>query len=624
MRGLSFSNTGEARLQELLRRRLNEPEAVNWTQTLNTSHQFFAPLAMEQQANKELQNAQQSDAQKRHNIEEEWTLLGTIDVRDMPKLCSGEQGVHFTLRLNNTTEQAYYRICFMGVLGTLDSLGNFCKLMAPVEPVQAVLNNMTKLRVGGGFEHLISNTSNRANRFFLLSGSLRPWSGDPEMLPIAQNTYRRPSQRKTTRKPPSFGGLANRQQFREESLSQDSSFDERVEEAPKLHADDKVQANSKASFPKMRTSRKQRQNGPRGLPVQPESSQKEFAPSPFPSKERGASHSESNRPSKSQVAVQQASTMEFSKDERIVIDRWLALMGLNEYGEPLSTQYANKFNSPLVDDKTGERLISRYQYVASCHKTRPWMQLAKKQNWLPSPEEQRKIRKWERKHSVGKPSRFSPQQTLYEALVQLHPSLPWLTKANKVSSSDSTPTPKVTPQPPSRRYSTPARSPKVHVSKVPVSPAESSRKRPKSEATLRKEIEQSRNVLAANLKGLDRDYEQVARAQIEAQLGYPISQNDRASQSEARRLAKEATARANEEAQIAWEREEKLRQLRTLEAQRASLDKREKDLSKLEQDLLLKAKEAEWADRVTETFEQKHSDQWQRGLSKVRPPNCPI
>lgn len=56
--------------------------------------------------------------------------------------------------------------------------------------------------------------------------------------------------------------------------------------------------------------------------------------------------------------------------EELLIDRWIAERGLNEYGDPKDTMYAG--GNPLFDESTGET-ADRVEYIAAAHPDRPWL-----------------------------------------------------------------------------------------------------------------------------------------------------------------------------------------------------------------------------------------------------------
>jgi len=515
-RGTSFSNVGRIRLQEILRKRLNQHTSVNWPYTINASHSFFTPLAMTQQHQKHLKTRQDKSQEKKHLTEEEWTLVGTIDVESMNDIASGQKGVPLSIRLGETQNKLYYRLCFMAILGTIDSEGNFTQIHAPVQPVQAVLENV-KVRVGGGFDHDFSkmdstDTSNhRASRFFLLSGPFRPTT----------SKVQKPDPPRT---------------------------DSRVEVDETLRPQTPI-VPIKPVGPVVKQT--------------PEKSQKKLADN-------------------------------FSQDEKIVVDRWLALVGLNEFGEPPGTIYGPNRSTPLYDPATGQRLTTRYQYILGIHPSKPWMTMARDHGWLPSKEEQNKIRKWARKHNAEKPSRFSPQQTLYEALLQLQPSKPW--SNNGARNNNNKPN---------------NNKPRYKRGKPTTTKATTS-------SEIHKQIEESRKTLAENLQAMERDYEKIATLQTKANLREQVPASNQI-QENARQIAKEATARANEEAQIQWERQEQIRRLKTIENKEARLDKRQKDLQKLEQDIQKNVEHQKWADRVAKNSNipkppPRNKDPWARSV----------
>ena len=55
--------------------------------------------------------------------------------------------------------------------------------------------------------------------------------------------------------------------------------------------------------------------------------------------------------------------------EEMRIDRWIAELGLNEYGDPKDTMYAG--GNPLFDESTGET-ADRVEYITRAHPDRPW------------------------------------------------------------------------------------------------------------------------------------------------------------------------------------------------------------------------------------------------------------
>mmetsp|Transcript_15346 Transcript_15346/g.25018 ORF Transcript_15346/g.25018 Transcript_15346/m.25018 type:complete len:124 (+) Transcript_15346:1-372(+) len=123
---------------------------------------------------------------------------------------------------------------------------------------------------------------------------------------------------------------------------------------------------------------------------------------------------------------------------------------------------------------------------------------------------------------------------------------------------------------------------------------------------------------------MERDYEKIATLQTKANLREQVPASNQI-QENARQIAKEATARANEEAQIQWERQEQIRRLKTIENKEARLDKRQKDLQKLEQDIQKNVEHQKWADRVAKNSNipkppPRNKDPWARSVK----PNCPI
>lgn len=52
------------------------------------------------------------------------------------------------------------------------------------------------------------------------------------------------------------------------------------------------------------------------------------------------------------------------EEEKRLIDQWLADNNLNQFGDPLDTEYPN--DNPLENPETGE-VINRYQYILQNH-----------------------------------------------------------------------------------------------------------------------------------------------------------------------------------------------------------------------------------------------------------------
>ncbi len=63
-------------------------------------------------------------------------------------------------------------------------------------------------------------------------------------------------------------------------------------------------------------------------------------------------------------------TTSLSQIEKDQIDAWIDENNLNEYGDPIDTNYAG--GTPLFDETTGETL-DRYDYIISQHPDSPWI-----------------------------------------------------------------------------------------------------------------------------------------------------------------------------------------------------------------------------------------------------------
>ncbi|CAK9082084.1 EF-hand calcium-binding domain-containing protein 6 (CAP-binding protein complex-interacting protein 1) (DJ-1-binding protein) (DJBP) [Durusdinium trenchii] len=637
MRGLTFSNVGNLRLQELLRKRLNEPDSVNWSLTVNADYQFFAPLAMEQSHAKRYHvrnpltkrsadetKASQPQSQKQGTSlsEDEWTLLGTIAVDDMPQFASGELGVPFTIRLGQNELPVYYRICVMGVLGTLNAEGIFSSFEAPVEPVQSVMRSK-HARVGGGYDFDIfaslgqtDEVKPRASRFFLLSGAFKTANSSEVPRSSESKSVTSPRRWPESSKPKPNGSGGG-------SGGGDGGNPRRVpvKPKPKKPRGRRRESDERAEEHEVRRPRTSPIRTTTRSPRKPRSRspQKRWGSSSPSKAPKGAAH-------KSKTSPKAAPQRGFSQDERIIIDRWLALVGLNEYGEPADTDYgaygSKSRATPLFDPDTGERIADRYDYVLSIHSTRPWMNLARNHGWLPSKEEQRKIRKWARRTGSDKPSRRSKDQTLYEALVFVFPEKPWLDH--------------------SRRYEAPrplGRSKRIHKTR-----AVSEEELAKEERRLKAELESTKRNVVTNLDGIEKDFEKIAKVQagLQNSPGSP-GQSLEDIKRESQLLALQATARANEEAQVQWEREESIRLLKQIDQDQVRMEYREREQQALEREVDRKSGEQRWAAQVSSTFAetnpkpsktgkrtihsnsqgQQLDDPWVKAVSKNKK-NCPI
>jgi hypothetical protein len=131
----------------------------------------------------------------------------------------------------------------------------------------------------------------------------------------------------------------------------------------------------------------------------------------------------------------------------------------------------------------------------------------------------------------------------------------------------------------------------------------SGKKAKKSEKVLHAQVKTSAKNISANLQSIEKDLESLGRVRAEADLRLSTAAGQAAHEVEAirqaaQRLAHDAMQRANEDAQVAWEREEQLRRLQAMESQQAKLTQREVELLHIEKQLAHKAEEQEWARRV--------------------------
>lgn len=141
--------------------------------------------------------------------------------------------------------------------------------------------------------------------------------------------------------------------------------------------------------------------------------------------------------------AERGTTSSIDRDEEICIDRWLALNRLTEFGHEPDSNISYK-NSPILDPATGLRKMSRYEYVALLHPSRPWLSIGVTSKWLPEEEERERFEDWV---AATLPEVNSDRsKTQYEVVCSLYPARPWLRrkktwdvkKKEKALSSEST------------------------------------------------------------------------------------------------------------------------------------------------------------------------------------------
>ncbi|GBG33830.1 Calmodulin [Hondaea fermentalgiana] len=676
MRGSTFSDVGGLRTQELLRKRLNTPHPVNWSQTTSVQHQFYAPLAIKQQGGDRSEGQSESEYASSRVPEavvsdQAWTLVGSVDVEAMQKVSCGEAGIPVSLRLDAPSDRSYYRICFMGILGTVSPSGVFTKIQAPVEPVRAVMNK-SRVRIGGGWEHDVfdslaesDNADFSAGRFFLLSGAITAHGKDKSEASADSRVNVKKRQSSTSKKrakanqigglpqPPHRGmqagapainqrsgtgpaqsvlvrtidieDMGRSNEFmasnRERSFQQEkevSSVDRTIasNEADGPYMDERIEDDHNSAKDTVR-GRSPRRKGHRKDPHLSQSPSRRFRSPP-------------------RTSSLQAS---FSEDEKIVIDRWLHFAKLNEFGEP----------HDMVDEfealgSRENRMRNRFQNVAFIHPEKPWFNMARERGWLPGREEQRKIRHWVRRTKTQRPSRRSTTQTLYEALVQGFPEKPWLERVPQKDRSgnkkDKTGATDVSQGRPVAKQAVSLKKNGV------VSPQKKNKKKAhlddgRSQVTLgvaastsaqgrvQQELERGMDHVKRNPQRIDEDIKKLheIRAGLDLQSDAQLQHISRdlaklyetkagleaiaekkhvVNADELRRVAQvkalEATLQANEEAQLAWEREQRLRQAQRLQLQQAQVDRRETRLQHLEAEVRANAQRQSWAQRVDDAF----------------------
>ena len=640
-RGLSFCNVGNVRLTELLQTRLNDHHSVHWSQTMNTSHHIFAPVAANQ-------NDKNNNGSKL--LDQDWTLLGTIDARNADSVVRGDIGTPFTLRLNQVSDGFYHRLCFMAVLGTVDLKGCFVQLAAPVDPTQSVLESKSVSRIGGGFEFDLfgslasqDEADHQASRFFLLSGpifavdekhhqeqkhikqkpekkhfskverqSVRPKIPNPTIKNATRNHRSSHSQFESKRRnkmPDSSRGSSHDDiVFRRwlslvNSRNQGSKYPLLFEKGEMIRSYDKV-SSLYPSRPWIAESRKEG-----WLPSRHEAptfqqwvqSTDFVAPSGY-SNLTLYEHAVQAYADKPWIlkSSNNEHDKQFSQDEKIVVDRWLAFNGLNEYGEPTDSIYGNKYSSPLVDPITGRKVRGRYEFIAGLHQSKPWLAFAESQGWLANPDEKQLIKKWAKKSGATRPERSNAQQTLFEALAHTYPSKPWISK--KVDS---------------RSLKSKPRSPRAKKTIPKEIPVKSSMKSPRISII---DLERNQRLLEAKLKN-------IVGHEVATTPSRPSS--DDSTNALASDFIKGSVTRATELAQIQWEQQEQLRRLKQLNDQSTSLDKREMEIEKLKKEMETREKDQAWASRVTaahkSTIKQVDpKDPWEMAVTNKQKAYIPL
>jgi hypothetical protein len=124
-----------------------------------------------------------------------------------------------------------------------------------------------------------------------------------------------------------------------------------------------------------------------------------------------------------------------------------------------------------------------------------------------------------------------------------------------------------------------------------------------NEKQLRRQIEAGRRNLAQQMDRLEAGQEKVLRIEAETKLAEQGLELDSSKIHElSRQMAKQASAEANERAQLEWEREEHKRRLQTIEIQKAQLEQRELDLAQKEALLVKQAEDQRWVKRVSDQY----------------------
>jgi len=422
-----------------------------------------------------------------------WIPVATLNLNSMEESFLGEKGFPFSVSIEeNDSEEIYYRICLMGCLGRLDQSGNFEPLTALVDPLKAVIEQ-SRLRVGGGWDYegsIFPGQQHQADRFYLVSGA------------FALRNYNATC---------SFENVATTAIKRKGVKTRMSEF-------------------GKGSRTRTRT--------PKKWLVEPKESrkQKDWQNNQF----LGRNKSQAN--------------LSFSQDERIVIDRWLKIAGLNQFGEPHDAESIKIEHAPPRD------LQNRLSYIQWIHTSRPWMQFGREHSWLPGKEEHRQIRKWARKNELAAPSRVSSNQTSFEALLQVFPDKPWRKGLLRQVSQR-----------------------KVHSSFVA----------PKGNA---RALQRSKRVAESKLEEFDQDLEKLHR--IKAELEMKGEGSDHLSQNG----VKDAISKVNEMAQLEWEKRQDREQLERIGIQQQQNQLRQKELEELEKRLQEEARAYHWGQNIEERF----------------------
>lgn len=625
IRGSTFSDVGGLRLQELLRKRLNTPHQVNWSLTTSTCHQFYAPLAVEQQSNETDASTKGTSAETVSSFpgavvsDQSWTHIGSIDVESMQKVSEGEVGIPVSLRLDAPSNQCYYRLCFMGVLGTVLPSGEFVKVQAPVEPVRAVMNK-TRVRIGGGwemdvFDSLAMNDSAdfKAGRFFLLSGAIAVH--EPTKSEQDASKARTTNQKRT---PKGLPKRVSRKPFREEFHPERrrGNGTKLEKEIPTVEIPGMGDARL-SNVDTVEDSTATKPNGVAYLNQGYSRSNRESSMDDSPKRASPAPRSPSRR--RFGNWPKSPTKMWMSQDEQIVIDRWLKDIGLNEYGLPPDLDEVN------FGYENSGRFSNRFEQIFDIHPERPWMQMARERRWLPTRDEQRKIRRWARRSGSQRPNRRLPDQTLYEALLLAEPSQPWLDRV-----------PRRDPLKPRATAAGLRASTNVDIGKEkrdaegvfkgnegkqfakggvnkphqPAPPATPRQKGGKQNKEWQQDVRIVQDNIKRRLEEVDQDVEHMT-----SQYASLVADHDRTDSQRrihrdevkemARAMAQEAMAQKNEEAHLAWERKQQLLQAQSLAAQQASVDRREANLRTMEDQFRAAAQAQEWAQQIDKKYVRK-------------------
>jgi len=292
-------------------------------------------------------------------------------------------------------------------------------------------------------------------------------------------------------------------------------------------------------------------------------------------------------------------------DERICMDRWLAMEGLNEFGQLPGVSYG-PFGSPLVDKKTGEKVMNRYEYIQLIHPDRPWVTVGVSKSWFPDEDyEKQAFESW-RQANYRHRSKH-PGQTSYEYWLEKFPARPWLKSSSSttpIASKQAFYSPMSAGKSSPKRSKTTAARPSESFSRNHSKP--SRRAEIGLEKSKNKAIRASANdLLSEALRGIEKQEYEIARikAQMSAQEMRSSDANygDEEVERAVKKLAEETQARTKAEEQLQWEQEQQLKRLKAIQRHEKKLRARERRLREKEEEMREHRAAKNWAERVSDS-----------------------